>query len=77
MNFWFLLIYFYFSRESSPEHYVGVHKRLQQSNDIDVDPVQFIPGVPGLSRLTFIRVFRGLGFEYILLRGVEHGGQWD
>ncbi|XP_023324784.1 hexosaminidase D [Eurytemora carolleeae] len=38
------------TRESSPEHYVGVHKRLQQSNDIDVDPVQFIPGVPGLSR---------------------------
>jgi len=34
-------------RDSYAGQLVGVHKRLQQSEDTGVEPVQFLPGVPG------------------------------
>jgi len=74
MNFWFLLIYFIFLESQAPSimlEFINV-----SSNPTILMLIQFNSFLvfQDYQGLTFIRVFRGLGFEYILLRGVEQGG---
>ena len=53
-------------RDSYAGQLVGVHKRLQQSEDSGVEPVQFLPGVPGHIRSAVFFYTRG---SFIIKKG--------